>query len=326
MGHHHHGHDHDHDHNHDHGHDHHGHSHGHGGHHHPVPSKLNTAFIIAITLTLGYTLTEAVYGIMAHAMSLLADAAHNLGDSLGLVLAWLANWLQSLPARKRYSYGFKRTTIMAALANAFILIASSALIAYESIYKLFHLMSVDESVVIVIGLIGIAVNAGSSFLFMAGAKHDLNIRGAFMHLMADALILVGVVISAIIIRYTGWEWIDPVVGLVIVGIVVYGTWGLMRDSMHLMLDAVPRYINEHDIEAYLAKLPGVTAVHDLHIWGLSTREVALTAHLVMPEAKLTDEDFKKINKELLDKFKIHHPTLQVEDGHLDHPCERQEQC
>lgn len=321
------GHHHDH-HGHDHSHDHgHGHGHSHGGHHHgSVPSSMNTAFFLAIVFTLGFTLTEAVYGIMAHAMSLLADAAHNLGDSLGLVLAWLANWLLSFPARKRYSYGFKRTTIIAALANAFILVASSALIAYESIYKLLHLMTVDENVVIVIGLIGIAVNAGSSFLFMAGAKHDLNIRGAFMHLMADALILAGVVVSALLIKYTGWVWIDPVVGLVIVGIVLYGTWGLLRDSLHLMLDAVPQHINQAGITEYLNHLPGVTAVHDLHIWGLSTREVALTAHLVMPDKKLSDEDFKHINDALLQQFKINHVTLQVEGGHLEHPCQQSSAC
>lgn len=310
-----------------HQHSHHGHDHGHGhGHHHPVPTSMNKAFFLAVLLTLSYTLAEAAYGISAHAMSLLADAAHNLGDSLGLILAWLANWLLSFPARERYSYGFKRTTIIAALANAFILVASSALIAYESIYKLLHLMTVNEQVVIVVGLIGIAVNAGSSFLFMAGAKHDLNIRGAFYHLMYDAVILVGVVVSAIIISYTGYEWIDPVVGLIIVGIVLYGTLGLLQDSLHLILDAVPRYIDQTGIKTYLSGIDGVTAVHDLHIWGLSTREIALTAHLVMPDKKLSDEQYKQINEVLLHDFKINHVTLQVEGGHVDHPCQQGETC
>lgn len=321
---------HEHEHDHHHGHSHHGHhhdhGHGHGGHHHPVPTSMNKAFLLAIILTLSYTLAEAAYGISAHAMSLLADAAHNLGDSLGLILAWLANWLLSFPARERYSYGFKRTTIIAALANAFILVASSALIAYESIYKLLHLMAVDEQIVIIVGLIGIAVNAGSSFLFMAGAKHDLNIRGAFYHLMYDAVILVGVVVSAVIIRYTGYVWIDPVVGLIIVGIVLYGTLGLLQDSLHLILDAVPRYIDQNGIKTYLASIAGVTAVHDLHIWGLSTREIALTAHLVMPDKKLNDEDYKHINETLLHDFKVNHVTLQVEGGHVDHPCQQSEQC
>jgi len=257
---------------------------------------------------------------------LLADAVHNLGDSLGLILAWLANWLLTLPARKRYSYGFKRTTIFAALANAFILIVTSALIAYESIRKLFHLMTVDESTIIIVGLIGIAVNVGCSLLFMRGSKEDINLKGAFLHLMADALILAGVVISAILIGFTGWEWIDPVVGLAIVLLVLWGTWGLLRDSLTLMMDAIPHYIDHNGVENYLKTYPGVRAIHDLHIWGLSTREVALTAHLVMPSDNLTDADYKKINEQMHERFNIHHVTLQVESGCEEHPCERREIC
>lgn len=311
-------------------HSHHGHSHGHGhghGHsHNDHPRSLNTAFAIAVSITFCYVALEVVYGIMAHSMSLLADAAHNLGDVLGLALSWLANWLLSFPARKRYSYGFKRTTIIAALANAFILVATSALIAYESIYKLIHLQSVDEQIVIVIALIGIVVNVGCSLLFMRGAKSDLNIRSAFLHLMADALILVGIVLSAILIAYTGWEWIDPVMGLLIVLIVLWGTWGLLRDSLHLILDGIPHYIDHIGVKAYLHAIPGVTAVHDFHIWGLSTREVALTAHLIMPQNQLTDADHKRINHDLHEKFNVNHITLQVEAGSQDAPCARTEGC
>lgn len=305
----------------------HSHSHDHGKEHsHHHPRSFNTAFAIAITATLAYTLAEGGYALYAYSMSLLADAIHNLGDVLGLVLAWIANWLLSIPARKRYSYGFKRTTIIAALANAFILVATSALIAYESLYKLFHLRSVDETTVIVVGLIGIVVNIGSSLLFMRGARDDINIKGAFLHLMADALILVGVVISAIVIRYTQWIWIDPVVGLIIVGIVLWGTWGLLRDSVILILDAIPHYIDHHGVKNYLQNLPGVTAIHDLHIWGLSTREVALTAHLIMPKKPLTDADYKNINHILHEQFKISHVTLQVETGSEDDPCLRSDRC
>jgi cobalt-zinc-cadmium efflux system protein len=259
-------------------------------------------------------------------MSLLADAVHNLGDVLGLVLAWIANFLLSLPARKRYSYGFKRTTIIAALANAFILVASSAVIAYESVYKLFNLTTVDENIVIIVGIIGIFVNAGSGLLFMRGAKDDINIKGAFMHLMADALILAGVVVSAFVIKYTHWQWVDPVVGLIVVGIVLWGTWGLLRDSVILILDAIPHYIDHVGVKDYLHALPGVTAVHDLHIWGLSTREVALTVHLIMPNSPLTDADYKKINTHLHDAFKINHVTIQVESGSQEDPCNRAETC
>lgn len=311
---------HHHDHSHD-GHNHHGHS------HHQAPAgSFNMAFAIAITLTLAYTATEAGYGFYANSMSLLADAVHNLGDSLGLMLAWVANWLLTFPAKKRYSYGFKRTSIIAALANAFILVSTSVLIGYESIRKLFNLTMVDESIVIVIGLIGILVNVGSSLLFMRGAKDDINIKGAFLHLMADALILAGVVVSAIVIHYTNWHWIDPVVGIIIVGIVFWGTWGLLHDSVSLILDAVPRYIDHANVRKYLSEYEGVTAVHDLHIWGLSTREVALTAHLVMPNKPLTDADYKKINAVLHEKFKINHATIQVEAGSEDDPCLRSEKC
>lgn len=301
----------------------------HHDHHHThshVPRSFNAAFAIAISVTLTYTIAEAGYGLKIGSMSLLADAAHNLGDVLGLVLAWIANWLLSIPARKRYSYGFKRTTIIAALANAVILVATSALIAYESIFKLFNLSALNENVIIVIALIGIAVNGGSSLLFMRGAEHDLNIKSAFWHLFADMLLLVGVVISAIIIKFTGWFWVDPVVGLLIVLVVLWGTWSLLRDSVHLILDAVPHYIDHAGVKSYLHQLPGVKTVHDLHIWGLSTKEVALTAHLVMPDQHLSDADFKEINHVLHEKFRISHVTLQVEKGSIDDPCLRSEIC
>lgn len=309
---------------------HHNHSHHHGGHgHHHDHSAIrsfNSAFAIAVSLTLAYTLTEGGYALYANSMSLLADAVHNLGDVLGLVLAWIANWLLTFPPRKRYSYGFKRTTIIAALANAFILVSTSAVIAYQAIYKLFNLTSVNETIVIVMGIVGIFVNVGASLLFMRGAKDDINIKGAFLHLMADALILVGVVISAIIIRYTQWHWIDPVVGLLIVAIVLWGTWGLLRDSVILLLDAIPHYIDHVGVKNYLHNLSGVKAVHDLHIWGLSTREVALTAHLIMPEKNLSDADYKQINDILDHQFKISHVTLQVETGSEENPCIRTETC
>jgi cobalt-zinc-cadmium efflux system protein len=303
----------------------HHHHHGHSHHHDHESRSFNSAFMIAITVTLAYTGAEAAYGLLAHSMSLLADAAHNLGDSLGLILAWLANWLLTFPAKKRYSYGFKRTTIIAALANAFILVSTSALIAYESIYKLIYLSTVNEQVVIIVGLIGIVVNGGTALLFMRG-QDDLNIKGAFLHLLSDALILVGVVIAAIIIKYTQLVWIDPVLGLVIVGIVLYGTWGLLRDSLSLMLDAVPRYIDHAAVREFLSQYPGVKAVHDLHIWGLSTREVALTVHLVMPNKPLSDADYSALNEKLHKDFKINHATIQVESGSSEDPCQRLENC
>jgi cobalt-zinc-cadmium efflux system protein len=310
---------------HSHHHDHHDHAH-HGHHHHPAPESFNTAFAIAVFVNFTFTVFQIIFALMAGSMSLLADAAHNFGDVFGLALAWGANWLLTLPARKRYSYGFKRTTIIAAIINALILVATSSLITYESIYKLFHITQMNERIVIIVALIGIVVNGSSALLFMRGAHEDLNIKGAFLHLIGDALISIGVVIAAIVILYTGWLWMDPLVGLLIVSIVLWGTWGLLRDSVRLILDAVPHHIDQQQVQSFLEHLPGVTRVHDLHIWGLSTKEIALTVHLVMPEKSLSDADFININNILNEKFRINHATIQVESGSLEHPCERSEAC
>lgn len=305
----------------------HSHHHAHHAHHdHHGHSSFNKAFAISVTLNFTFTLAEVIYALLAHSMSLLADAAHNFGDVFGLVLAWGANWLLSLSARKRYSYGFKRTTILAALTNALILVATSALITYESIYKLFHPADINEKIVIIVALLGIFINGGTALLFRKGAETDLNIKGAFTHLLADALLSFAVVIAGILIWLFHKNWIDPVAGLLIVMIILVGTWGLLRDSVNLILDAIPRYIDHHGIEAYLHQLPGVSAVHDLHIWGLSTKEVALTVHLIMQDTSLSDADYQSINHELKQKFKIDHATIQVESGSIDHPCERLKTC
>lgn len=309
---------HSHSHNHDHNH--------HGHHHHTAPESFNLAFAIAVIFNFSFTMFQIIFALYAGSMSLLADAAHNFGDVFGLVLAWGANWLLSLPARKRYSYGFKRTTIIAAIINALILVATSAIITYESIHKLFNLTDMNAYIVAIVAAIGIVINGGTALLFMRGAHDDLNIKGAFLHLLGDTLISFGVVVAAIIIIFTGWTWVDPVIGLFIVAIILWGTWGLLRDSVRLILDAVPHYIDQHAVEDFLKTIPGVTAIHDLHIWGLSTKEIALTAHLVMPEKCLSDADFKNINHILKEKFRVNHATLQVETGSLDHPCERSDTC
>ncbi len=311
-------HDHQHEHSHEHNHEH--------SHAHHAPQSFNFAFAIAVTLNFGFTIFQAVYAILAGSMSLLADAGHNLGDVLGLTLAWGANWLLTLPARKRYSYGFKRTTILAALANALILVATSALITYESIFKLINVTQVNAHIVIIVALIGIVINSSTALLFMKGAHDDLNIKGAFLHLLGDALISFGVVVAAILILLTKKMWIDPAVGLIIVVTILWGAWGLLRDSIRLILDAVPHYIDEQKVQEFLKNLPGVSAVHDLHIWGLSTKEIALTAHLIMPESILSDADYKKINLALKEKFRINHVTIQVESGNQDYPCERSQVC
>lgn len=302
-------------------------THSHDSHsHHHLPQSFNRAFAISVLLNFAFTIIQLIYAFSANSMSLMADAVHNLGDVLGLTLAWGANWLLTLPARKRYSYGFKRTTILAAIINALLLVATSALITYESIYKLLHLSPVDERIVIIVAFIGIIVNGGTALLFRDGAHDDLNIKGAFLHLVGDAVISFGVVIAGILIYFTGKIWIDPLVGLLIVATILWGTWGLLRDSVNMILDAIPHYIDHHGITQFLQTLPGVTAIHDLHIWGLSTKETALTVHLVLPERILSDEDYKNINDVLQFQFKISHATIQVEKGCVIHPCNQREVC
>lgn len=313
--------------NHDHPHHHHhDHAHGHGHAHHAPPQSFNFSFAIAVVLNLSFTIFEVIYALLANSMGLLADAAHNFGDVFGLVLAWGANWLLTLPARKRYSYGFKRTTIIAAVINALLLVGTSALIAYESINKLIHLSIVNENVVMVVALVGILINGGTALLFIKGADEDLNIKGAFLHLMSDAIISLGVVLAAIAIHFTGYMWIDPLVGLAIVISILWGTWGLLRDSVRLILDAIPHYIDQQGVENFLKELPDVIAIHDLHIWGLSTKEVALTAHLVMAKDASANVDYKKINTILKEKFRINHATIQVEMEDSDFLCIRTTAC
>jgi cobalt-zinc-cadmium efflux system protein len=301
-------------------------NHSHGHDHHHAPQSFNKAFAIAVGLNLTFMLFQASYALIAGSMSLLADAAHNFGDVFGLILAWGANWLLTLPASERYSYGFKRTTIIAALTNALILVATSAIIAYESIHKLLHITSVNESIVIIVATIGIFINGGTALLFMKGAHDDLNIKGAFLHLLGDALISIGVVIGGILILYTKQAWLDPLIGLLIITIILWSTFGLLRNSVSLILDAVPHNIKFNSVQDYLHSIPGVTAIHDLHIWSLSTKEIALTAHLVMPADALSDETYKQINRVLKQKFNIDHATIQVEKGSVDFVCQRTDSC
>ncbi len=313
-------------HSHDHNHDGHDHSSGGHSHAHHAPQSFNLAFAIAISLNLGFTLLEVVFALMANSMGLLADAAHNFGDVLGLLLAWGANWLLTIPARKRFSYGYKRTTILAAITNALVLVASSAVIAYESIHKLLDVTQVNEYLVIAVALVGILINGGTALLFMKGAEDDLNIKGAFLHLMYDALIALGVVAAGILILFTHQMWIDPLVGLLIVVTILWGTWGLLQNSIRLIMDAVPHYIDQHGVSEFLMSLPDVKTIHDLHIWGLSTKEVALTAHLVISAEHPADVDYKKINSVLKDKFRINHATIQIEIENSDYLCVRSESC
>ncbi len=309
---------HNHNHSHDHGHFHdhsnghsHGHSHDHSAHDF---SKVNLSFCIAVGANLVFTIIEAVYGFLTSSMSLLADAGHNLSDVLGLLLAWGAAYLATRKSNAEKSYGYKKTTVLAALINSVVLVLAAVFIAVESLEKLLNPVSISAVPIMAVATIGIFVNAGSALLFMRDSKDDLNLRGAYLHLAYDALISIGVVVAAALIYITDAYWIDPLVGIIIVGVIVIGTWSLLKDSVNLLLDGVPSDVDLNAVKSFLQNIDGVTEVHDLHIWGMSTKENGLTAHLVMPENTLWDseESYAAIGQELEQQFGIHHVTLQVE--------------
>ena len=296
---------------------------GHGHHHHapPAPGSHNRAFLVGIVLNTIYVVLEGVFGVIAGSMALLADAGHNLSDVLSLLLAWGAAWLATRRPTRQHTYGYKRTTILASLTNAIILLIAVGAIAWEAMHRLVFPQPVESGVILWVAAVGILVNAGTAAMFMAGRKGDINIRGAFLHMAADAGVTVGVVVAAIVIGITGWTWLDPAVSLAIAGVIVVGTWGLLRDSVNLALDAVPEGVDRDAVEAHLRGLPGVVALHDLHIWGMSTTETALTAHLVRPRAAVDDDFLRHVAAELKDRFGIGHATLQLETGEGDERCQ-----
>jgi cobalt-zinc-cadmium efflux system protein len=289
------------------------------GHDH-APANYGRAFAIGVTLNLGFVIAEVIYGRRSHSLALVADAGHNLSDVLGLVLAWGAMFLVRRHPTPERTYGFRRSSILAALINAAVLLISVGAIAWEAIRRISENHAVEEKAVIWVASVGILINAGTALMFMRGRKGDLNIRGAFLHMAADAVIALGVVITGFIMLYTGWLWLDPVASLVIVALVVYGTWGLLRDSVNLALDAVPEGVDIEGINEYLASFSTCVEVHDLHIWGMSTTETALTAHLVMGKAVCDDAFLARVTRELHDRFGIEHTTLQIESGDPLYPC------
>ncbi|WP_062345790.1 cation diffusion facilitator family transporter [Novosphingobium sp. CCH12-A3] len=306
------GHHHHHDHHgHGHGHDHHGHGHSH------APANFGRAFAVGITLNLGFVVVEAVYGVIAGSMALVADAGHNLSDVLGLVIAWTASVLAARPPSARFTYGFKSSSILAALGNAAFLLVALGAILVETIRRLIEPEPVAGGPVMAVAAVGIVINTVTALMFMRGRKHDINIRGAYLHMAADAAVSAGVVVAGLLITLTGAQWIDPVTSLVIVGIIAAGTWGLLKDSLRMGLHAVPPGIDEQKVRHFLNSLSGVEAVHDLHIWPMSTTETALTAHLVMPGGHPGDSFLHQLAHELDHDFGIGHATVQVEtiDGH-----------
>ena len=305
------------------GHDHHdhGHDHAHGHHHVHAPASFGAAFAIGISLNSAYVVAEVVYGVIANSVALIADAGHNLGDVLGLAVAWLAAWLARRLPSDRYTYGLRGSSILAALSNGVVLLVVTGGIAWAAILRLLHPSLTGGMTVIVVALGGVAVNAVTAMMFASGRKGDLNIRGAFLHMASDALVALGVAVSGAVFLISGWTWIDPVVSLLIGGFIVLGAWSLMRESLDLALQAVPTGVDRAGVLKYLRGLPGVDEVHDLHIWGMSTTETALTAHLVRPGGQIDDQLLRTACADLRATFKVHHATLQVESGSEAHPCE-----
>jgi cobalt-zinc-cadmium efflux system protein len=297
-----------------HGHDH-GDDHGHGGHGHShAPASFGTAFALGIALNVAFVLIEGVAGWFADSVALIADAGHNLSDVLGLLMAWAAYALSKRPASARYTYGLRGSSILAALFNAIFLLIACGAIVLGAIQRLFEPVPVQGGLVMGVAAVGIVVNLGTALLFMRGGEDDLNIRGAFLHMASDAVVSAGVVIAGLIVLETGLSWIDPVISLVIVAVIVIGTWGLFRDSLTMSLQGVPGRIDTAEVTARLAALPGVEAVHHVHIWPTSTTEVAITAHLLMPEAAGDDAFLASTAALVRKEFGIAHGTFQIEKG------------
>ena len=295
------------------------HSHGHH-HHHVDPDGNGRAFALAIGLNTLFVAIEFGYGFIANSTALMADAGHNLSDVLGLMLAWGAAILAKSAPNHRYTYGLRSSSILAALANALLLMLACGAIGWEAVHRFANPAPVAGVTVAVVAAIGVAVNGFSAWLFMAGSKGDINIRGAYQHMAADAAISLGVVISGLAIMATGWTWLDPAVSIAIVLLILVTTWSLLKESLRMVLAAVPDNVDAARVTAFLRERPGVTSIHDLHIWAMSTTQTALTAHLVMPAGYPGDAAVDAITEQLKADYGIHHCTLQVEMGTTNHDC------
>jgi cobalt-zinc-cadmium efflux system protein len=303
-----------------HGHDReHGYNHHHGSGHVHAPANFGRAFAIGIVLNTAFVLIEAGYGIFSNSMALIADAGHNLSDVLGLVIAWVAAVLSKRAPSMRFTYGLRGTSILAALFNAVFLLVAVGAIGWEAVLRLFNPEPVAGKTILAVAAVGILINGVTAWLFASGRKGDLNIRGAYLHMAADAAVSAGVVVAGFVIVLTGWLWVDPVVSLVIVLVIVWGTWGLLRDSVGMSLAAVPGGVDPGEVQKFLLIQPGVSDIHDLHIWPMSTTEIALTAHLVMQNGNASDEFLFELAKELREHHGIAHATLQVERGEISCP-------
>lgn len=285
------------------------HNHAHCDHHHPT--SFGAAFAFGVLFNGTFVVVEVVFGLFAHSMSLLADAGHNLGDVLGLVMAWVAASLSVRPPTAVHTYGYRRSSILASLANSGVLLVAVGAIAYESVFRLFSPTAVEGNTVMVVAGVGILINGATAMLFARGRHGELNVRSAYLHMLADAVLAAGVVVAGLLMRLTGRPWIDPVVALAISVLIAKASWNVLRESAELAMDAVPRNVDSERIREYLEAIPGIHFVSDLHIWAISTSENALTVRLVAPNG-LSDEDLRSAELVLHEDFSISHSTIQVE--------------
>lgn len=294
--------------------DHH-HEHGHTGtcSHHPAPTNFDGVFRLAIGLNLGFVITEFVAGFWANSTALLADAGHNFSDVLGLLVAWFAFVLARKKASQRFSFGLRSSSILAALLNAMLLLLACGGIVWEALHRLQQPVTVASQTVMLVAAVGIVINGFSAWLFVRNQQHDLNLRGAYLHMLADALVSLGVVVAGGLMAWTQWNWLDPAITLIIVAVILWGTWSLFKESLALCLHAVPTHINLSDVESFLKATDDIEQLNDLHIWALSTSESALTAEVVLLNHVDGPATIRQLSKEIKERFKIHHVTIQVSD-------------
>ncbi len=295
-------------------------------HHHHTPPDYNRAFALGVTLNLIFVVVEVVYGLLADSLALLTDAGHNLSDVLGLLLAWGASALAARRPSLRRTYGYSRATILASLASGLLLLAAVGAIAWEAVGRFMEPVAPAGKTIMIVAGIGVLINSATALLFVKGKDRDLNIRGAYLHMAADAAVSLGVVISGALIWRYGLNWIDPVISLVIAGVIFLSTWDLMRDSLNLAVDAVPKKVDPDGVRAYLLNLSGVTGMHDLHIWAMSTTDTALTAHLVMPDGVPSDAFLHDLAATLKERYFVDHATFQVERGGDEATCHQSLHC
>jgi cobalt-zinc-cadmium efflux system protein len=291
------------------------------GHDHShAPANFNTAFAVGIALNIAFVAMEAFYGWKINSLALLADAGHNLSDVIGLVLAWGGALAGKLRPDARHTYGWKRATILAAFINALLLLVAMGSLGWEALHRLQSPEPVQGITIMAVAGVGIVVNTATALLFMRGREKDLNIRGAFLHMAADALVSAGVVVAGALALWFGWTWLDPVVSLLIAVVIVVGTWSLFRQSLHLLFDGVPESVDLLQVKALLESLPGVARVHDLHVWAMGTSDIAMTAQLVMPEGHADDAFLQNATEQLHHRFEIEHATIQVVRVPFTAPC------